>query len=72
MSNVMLTIGGIDIREIPQHQCETVVKCVQDVVDEKARAKGKRYGANVSARRLEMKLFNFLNLSYKGGVTDNR
>tara|TARA_Y100000296_G_C5059874_1_gene199229 strand:- start:244 stop:408 length:165 start_codon:yes stop_codon:yes gene_type:complete len=53
MTEVMLTIGGIDIKKIPLSQCETVVKCIQDVVDDKARARGKDYGSIVSTRRLE-------------------
>lgn len=38
MEYVMLTINGKDIKKIPSFECESVVKTIQDAVDEKARS----------------------------------
>ncbi len=53
MEYVMLTVGGKDIMEIPLDRCESVVKEIQEGVDEKARSIGFRYGEIVSTRRIE-------------------
>ncbi len=49
----MLTVNGQDVEKIPKFKCESVVKLVQDAVDEKAREMGLPYGDLVSARRIE-------------------
>ena len=46
----MLTVNGQDVEKIPKFKCESVVKLVQDAVDEKARSIGLPYGDLVSTR----------------------
>tara|TARA_R100001377_G_scaffold84022_1_gene66692 strand:+ start:3239 stop:3571 length:333 start_codon:yes stop_codon:yes gene_type:complete len=53
MEYVMLTVNGKDVEKIPSFKCESVVKIVQDKVDEKAREMGLAYGELVSTRRIE-------------------
>lgn len=53
MEYVMLTLNGQDVEKIPVLKCESVVKLVQDTVDEKAREMGLPYGDLVSTRRIE-------------------
>lgn len=53
MEYVMLTLNGKDVKKIPSFKCESVVKIVQDAVDEKARSIGFAYGDLVSTRRIE-------------------
>ena len=53
MEYVMLTVNGKDLKKIPSFECESVVKIVQDAVDEKARSIGFAYGDLVSTRRIE-------------------
>jgi hypothetical protein len=53
MEYVMITLNGEDMEKIPKFKCESVVKLVQDTVDEKAREMGLPYGDLVSTRRIE-------------------
>lgn len=55
MEYVMLTVNGRDVKKIPTFKCESVVREVQDAVDEKARSIGLPYGDLVSTRRIEDK-----------------
>lgn len=61
MEYVMLTVNGRDVKKIPTFKCESVVREVQDAVDEKARSIGLPYGDLVSTRRIEDKKWNTIN-----------